>query len=130
MQFIQSQIGYDFKNPDLLQQSFVCSSYAEENGGPDNEILEFIGDKALDIAAINYLIKQYDSLAEEDVQEYLYRRGMYTENYFASLRLYEAKRNKSVGMPRKLSSETLDKSHSYYRALLINCPDVMVPMKL
>ena len=62
---IQEQIGYNFKNTDLLQQAFVRSSYAEENGGPDNEILEFIGDKVLDIAVIRYLTERYGSLAEE-----------------------------------------------------------------
>ena len=65
LQFIQDQIGYQFKNADLLQQAFVRSSYAEENGGHDNEILEFIGDNALDIAVIQYLTKQYGSLAED-----------------------------------------------------------------
>ena len=47
LQKIQDHIGYNFKNLDLLQQSFVRRSYAKENDGEDNEVLEFIGDKAL-----------------------------------------------------------------------------------
>ena len=31
--FIQDQIGYNFKNTDLLQQAFVRRSYSHENGG-------------------------------------------------------------------------------------------------
>ena len=53
---VQGQIGYIFKNPDLLLQAFTRSSYASENGGEDNEILEFIGDKALDLAVVNLLV--------------------------------------------------------------------------
>ena len=43
---VQGQIGYDFKNLDLLQQAFTRRSYTVENGGENNEVLEFIGDKA------------------------------------------------------------------------------------
>ena len=59
LQFIQDQIGYQFKNPDLLQQAFVRRSYAQENGGADNEVLEFIGDKVLDISVVRYLTDRY-----------------------------------------------------------------------
>lgn len=69
LQFIQDQIGYQFKNTDILQQAFVRRSYAKENGGPDNEILEFIGDKILDIVVIRYMVKQYGCLTE-DCPEY------------------------------------------------------------
>ena len=47
---VQAQIGYTFKNIDLLNQAFTRRSYTEENGGENNEVLEFIGDKALDFA--------------------------------------------------------------------------------
>jgi len=42
---VQEQIGYDFKNLDLLQQAFTRRSYTAENGGENNEVLEFIGCK-------------------------------------------------------------------------------------
>ena len=38
--FIQNQVGYNFKNPDLLQQAFIRRSYSKEYGGEYNEILE------------------------------------------------------------------------------------------
>ena len=50
--------GYQFKNPKLLEQAFIRRSYTEENGGQNNEVLEFIGDKALDLAVVRYLIKK------------------------------------------------------------------------
>lgn len=65
LKFIQDQIGYEFKNLDLLQQAFVRKSYAKENGGEDNEVLEFIGDKALDIIVVKFLSEQFGFLASE-----------------------------------------------------------------
>lgn len=58
-QFIQDQIGYTFKNTDLLQQAFVRRSYSKENGGEDNEVLEFIGDKVLDFIVVKLLAEQF-----------------------------------------------------------------------
>ena len=75
---IQAQLGYSFKNVDLLQQAFVRKTYAMENGGADNEILEFIGDRALDLVVTKYLIGKYgfpleqtvDYVQDEDCNEY------------------------------------------------------------
>ena len=57
--FIKEQIGYRFKKPYLLEQAFTRRSYSEENGGENNEVLEFIGDKALDLAVVRYLTEEY-----------------------------------------------------------------------
>ncbi len=54
--FIQSQIGYEFRNLDLLTQAFTRRSYSSENGGENNEVLEFIGDKILDYFVVKLLI--------------------------------------------------------------------------
>ncbi len=62
---VQKQIGYNFKNEDLLQQAFVRKSYAKENGGADNEILEFVGDRALEIFVTKYLMKLYGYFLSE-----------------------------------------------------------------
>ena len=56
--FIQDQIGYKFNNLDLLQQAFTRRSYSAENGGENNEVLEFIGDKVLDLFVVKLLISQ------------------------------------------------------------------------
>lgn len=63
--FIQDQIAYNFKNLDLLQQAFVRRSYAQENGGEDNEVLEFIGDKVLDFIIVKYLTEKYGYFLSE-----------------------------------------------------------------
>ena len=39
---IQQIIGYNFNNLDLLKQAFIRRSYATENGGLDNQVLELI----------------------------------------------------------------------------------------
>ena len=64
-EIIQNRIGYIFKNLDLLQQAFVRKSYAEENGGEDNEVLEFIGDKVLDIVIVKLLTDKYGYYCHE-----------------------------------------------------------------
>lgn len=72
---VGQQIGnYKFKNPLLLQQAFTRRSYSEENGGENNEVLEFIGDKALDIAVVRYLVKKFGN---EPVRE----RGLFEKTY-------------------------------------------------
>lgn len=63
--FIQGQIGYQFKNLDLLQQAFVRRSYAQENAGEDNEVLEFIGDKVLDFIVVKFLVEKYGYFLSE-----------------------------------------------------------------
>ena len=57
--FIQNQIGYNFQNTDLLQQAFIRRSYSKEYGGEDNEVLEFIGDKVLDLIVVKLLTEKY-----------------------------------------------------------------------
>lgn len=63
--FIQEQIGYRFRNPDLLQQAFVRRSYAREKGGEDNEVLEFIGDKVLDLIVVKLLAQKHGYMLHE-----------------------------------------------------------------
>ena len=61
---IESILGYAFRNGDLLQQAFVRRSYSEENGGQNNEVLEFIGDKALDLAVIKIMTDRFGVITE------------------------------------------------------------------
>lgn len=81
--FIQNQIGYSFDNEDLLQQAFVRKSWSHENGGEDNEVLEFIGDKVLDLVVVKLLAEAYgctgsqleDYNPEEDWDEFVCQYG-------------------------------------------------------
>ena len=61
---IQDVIGYEFENEDLLQQAFVRKSYSAENGGQNNEVLEFIGDKALDLAVIRLMMERFGEITD------------------------------------------------------------------
>lgn len=63
--FIQDQIAYNFNNLDLLQQAFVRRSFSKENGGEDNEVLEFIGDKVLDFIIVKLLDEEYGYFLSE-----------------------------------------------------------------
>lgn len=65
LQGIQHTIGYEFDNVDLLQQAFVRRSYSEENGGQNNEVLEFIGDKALDLAVIRVMMERFGQITDD-----------------------------------------------------------------
>ncbi len=62
---IENRIGYNFKNKDLLHQAFIRSSYSKENGGEDNEVLEFIGDKALDLTVVKILTETFGYFVSE-----------------------------------------------------------------
>lgn len=56
---VESAIGYHFNNGKLLKQAFFRSSFAHENGRESNEVLEFIGDKVLDLAVMRILLEKY-----------------------------------------------------------------------
>lgn len=51
-------IGYSFKDKMLLRTCFTHSSYANENGEQDNELLEFFGDSIIEFVITEYLFKK------------------------------------------------------------------------
>lgn len=75
LNYVQNHIDYRFKNLDLLQQAFIRRSYSEEHGGGDNEVLEFIGDKALDLMVVKFLSDIYGYFDHEDEED---NNGFYT----------------------------------------------------
>lgn len=62
---IQKTIGYEFDNVDLLAQAFTRKSYSQENGGQNNEVLEFVGDKVLDLVVTKILVDHYGVMTED-----------------------------------------------------------------
>ncbi|MDP6934508.1 MAG: ribonuclease III, partial [Myxococcota bacterium] len=48
-----------FENTDLYDQALVHSSFAHENGIPDNERLEFLGDAVLQLCATRLLYTHF-----------------------------------------------------------------------
>ena len=63
---VEKQIGYEFKNEDLLYQAFTRKSYAQENGGESNEVLEFYGDEVLDYYVTKIFANRYGYLRSEE----------------------------------------------------------------
>ena len=59
---VQRKISYWFNNVDLLTQAFTRRSYSEENGGANNEVLEFVGDRVLDFYVTKILMDRFGYL--------------------------------------------------------------------
>lgn len=51
----EAKIGYSFKDKMLLRKCFTHSSYANEHGHENNELLEFFGDSILEFVVTEYL---------------------------------------------------------------------------
>ena len=61
--YIQSSIGYTFKNGSLLNQAFTRKSYAMEHPEVQhNEVLEFYGDKVLDLYVTKLMYKKFSKI--------------------------------------------------------------------
>ena len=56
---VQGKIDYYFNNIDLLLQAFTRSSYSAQYGGENNEVLEFIGDRALDFYVVKTIADRF-----------------------------------------------------------------------
>lgn len=64
---IEQLIGYEFDNRLLLQQAFTRKSYTNEtHDGDNNEVLEFIGDKVLDLIVVKALSEYHGEVNSRD----------------------------------------------------------------
>ena len=66
---VERQIEYTFENTDLLFQAFTRRSYSQENGGENNEVLEFIGDRVLDFYVTKILMDRYGYITDDTGEE-------------------------------------------------------------
>ena len=66
---LQQKIGYQFRNPALLQQALTHSSYANEGKkhGKNNERLEFLGDSVLSVIVAKHLFLTYKNIPEGEL---------------------------------------------------------------
>ena len=67
---LQNDLGYQFKNIDLLREALQHSSYVNEQRDPalqDNERLEFLGDAVLDLVITHILMKHFPETREGDL---------------------------------------------------------------
>lgn len=66
LDYVQSAIGYHFKNIRLLHQAFTRKSYSQEHPEvQDNEVLEFYGDAALDLYITKMMYKKFSKILDK-----------------------------------------------------------------
>ncbi len=61
---LEKNIGYTFKNKDLVTQAFTHGSYSHEFETRSYERLEFLGDSILEFVTSEWLFKKYHDLKE------------------------------------------------------------------
>ncbi len=69
MQFekIEENIGYTFKDKNLLKNALTHTSYANVHGVESNEKLEYLGDSILEFVTSKYLYNNYKNLKEGEM---------------------------------------------------------------
>ena len=66
--FVQSNIIYQFKNLQLLEQAFTRKSYSEEHPEvQNNEVLEFYGDEILDFFVTKMMYKRFSRILNNEL---------------------------------------------------------------
>lgn len=63
----ENNIGYIFKNKDLLRNALTHTSYAYEHKVKSNERLEYLGDSILEFVSSEYLFLNYNNLSEGEM---------------------------------------------------------------
>lgn len=63
----EKEIGYCFKNKNLLKNALTHTSYANEHEISSNEKLEFLGDAVLEFVVSAYLYENYSNLKEGEM---------------------------------------------------------------
>ena len=64
---LEKNIGYKFKNIDLLKNALTHTSYAYEHNVQSNEKLEFLGDSILEFISSEYMYNKYTQLKEGEM---------------------------------------------------------------
>ena len=64
---LEQNIGYTFKNINLLKKALTHTSYAYENKVQSNEKLEFLGDSILEFVSSKYIYNNYPKLKEGEM---------------------------------------------------------------
>ena len=64
---LEKNIGYTFRNKNLLKKAFTHTSYAYEHHVESNEKLEFLGDSILEFLSSKYIYNNYSNLKEGEM---------------------------------------------------------------
>jgi ribonuclease-3 len=76
---ILEKTGYYIRGNCLLEQIFTRSSYSAEQGGENNEILEFIGDQVLSYYIVKVVAERYGGLNSNAEYKFRIRENRFTE---------------------------------------------------
>lgn len=68
---LEAILSYNFKNKEILKNALIHKSYNEglQNGLPDNERLEFLGDSVINLLITEYLYKTFKNLNEGELSK-------------------------------------------------------------
>ncbi len=83
LQALQQQLGYQFKNKELLIEALTHKSYKQPY---NNERLEFLGDAVLDLIVGEYLYKKFTHFEEGNLSKM--RASLVNEGGFTRLAIY------------------------------------------
>ena len=64
---LQRELGYRFKDPQLLVRALTHVSYDRQKSAGHNEVLEFLGDAVLDLAVSDLLMRHNPEKSEGDL---------------------------------------------------------------
>ena len=64
---LEKNIGYIFKDKELLKRAFTHTSYSYEHHTESNEKLEFLGDSILEFLSSKYIYNNYPNLKEGEM---------------------------------------------------------------
>ena len=64
---LEKELGYTFKDKNLLQTALTHTSFAYEKGTVSNEKLEFLGDSILEFLSSIYIYNNYSKLKEGEM---------------------------------------------------------------
>jgi ribonuclease-3 len=70
---VEKKIGHTFNDQDTLREALTHSSHSyEEQGrdGRDNEVLEFLGDSVIGLAAADFLQSSYPGMSEGELSKF------------------------------------------------------------
>ncbi len=67
LEILENNIGYKFKNINLLKNALTHTSYAYEHNVQSNEKLEFLGDSILEFVSSEYMYNKYTKLKEGEM---------------------------------------------------------------
>ena len=107
LELFEKNIGYSFKNKELLKTALTHTSYAYEHKTKSNERLEFLGDSILEFISSEYLFENFKNLTEGEMtkvrayavcEDSLYKIA--TEHNFSDF-LYLGKSEKAMHTNKK-----------------------------